>query len=238
MMTVSYFSSGVSSAVATKLYIDKIERIIYTHIDDQHPDSLRFVKDCEEWFGKPIEIIQSGYKTVDEVCRKQRWFSSPRGAVCTSMLKVLVKKKFEYEMGDNLTIVWGLDLNEKHRDDRIISRMPNNNHVFPLIDAGLTKEETHKILKASGIKRPKMYELGYNNNNCIGCIKGGVGYWNKIRIDFPEVFASRSKLERDIGHNILKNIYLDELDPEAGREQKIILDDCGILCEVMKLDNE
>ena len=36
--------------------------------------------------------------------------------------------------------------------------------------------------------RPLMYDLGYPNNNCIGCVKGGMGYWNHIRKDFPEVF--------------------------------------------------
>ena len=46
MKTVSWFSAGVSSAVATKLAIDDIDQIIYTHIDDQHPDTMRFVKDC------------------------------------------------------------------------------------------------------------------------------------------------------------------------------------------------
>ena len=35
MITVSWFSAGVSSAVATKLIIDEVDRIIYTHIDDQ-----------------------------------------------------------------------------------------------------------------------------------------------------------------------------------------------------------
>jgi hypothetical protein len=39
--TVSWFSAGVSSAVATKLEIESIDRIIYTHIHDQHPDTLR-----------------------------------------------------------------------------------------------------------------------------------------------------------------------------------------------------
>ena len=58
-LTVSWFSAGVSSAVATKLEIDRIDRIIYTHIDDQHPDTMRFVKDCEQWFGKEVEILQS-----------------------------------------------------------------------------------------------------------------------------------------------------------------------------------
>ncbi len=37
-----------------------------------------------------------------------------------------------------------------------------------------------------------MYDLGYPNNNCIGCVKGGMGYWNKIRKDFPEVFQKRA----------------------------------------------
>lgn len=55
METISWFSAGVSSAVATKLAINQIDKIIYTHIDDQHPDSLRFIEECEQWFGKKIE---------------------------------------------------------------------------------------------------------------------------------------------------------------------------------------
>ncbi|MDR9502680.1 MAG: hypothetical protein RI601_12885, partial [Desulfurivibrionaceae bacterium] len=65
MTTVAFFSAGVSSAVATKLVTDQVDRIIYTHINDQHPDTMRFVKDCEDWFGKPVEIIQSPCKTVE-----------------------------------------------------------------------------------------------------------------------------------------------------------------------------
>ena len=25
-----------------------------------------------------------------------------------------------------------------------------------------------------GIEIPVMYRLGYNNNNCVGCVKGGI----------------------------------------------------------------
>lgn len=57
MTTISWFSAGVSSAVATKWAIDQIDRIIYTHIEDQHPDTLRFVSDCQKWFGKKIEVL-------------------------------------------------------------------------------------------------------------------------------------------------------------------------------------
>ena len=57
-----------------------------------------------------------------------------------------------------------------------------------------------------------MYKLGYKNNNCIGCVKGQAGYWNKIRKDFPDVFDQMSK---DLGN------YKSEPDVE-----------CGIYCQM------
>lgn len=240
MLTVSYFSAGVSSAVATKLAIDQIDRIMYTHIGDQEEDTLRFVRDCEAWFGKPVEIWQNQqFSTVDEVCRYNSFIRSRQGgAVCTKHLKRLVRKQFEYENEDNLRIVWGLDCTSKEqkRAESIVGNMPRYEHLFPLIDRKLTKESAHQILAASGIKRPHIYDLGYHNNNCLGCLKGGMGYFNHIRVDFPEVFASRAKLERDIGFPILGDgLWLDELDPERGRHDPPIVGDCGILCEVMAL---
>lgn len=238
MLTVSYFSAGVSSAVATKLAIGQIDRIMYTHIEDHHPDTLRFMLACEEWFGKPVELWQSPYKNVDTACRYNRFIRSPKtGAVCTKYLKRLVRQKFEYENEGNLRIVWGLDCDEQDRADKIMANMPNHEHLFPLIEQGVTKEGAHQILNASGIKRPAMYALGYNNNNCIGCIKGGMGYWNHIRVDFPEVFAARAQMEREIGFPILGNKYgwLDELDPERGRHTPPIVEDCGIMCELIAI---
>lgn len=238
-MTVSWFSAGVSSAVATKIAIDQIDRVIYTHIDDQHPDTMRFVKDCEAWFGKPVEILQSRIKCVDHAMRlfpNQR-VHGKRWAPCTNVLKRRVRKEFEKTAGFDLTYVWGMDWSEKDRADRIYLAMPKQDHVFPLIERHIGKQEAHEILFASGIKRPALYDLGYQNNNCLGCCKGGIWYWNCIRRDFKEVFDSRAKLERDIGGTMLydKNgpIYLDELDPNRGSAQDFIDDDCGIMCEII-----
>lgn len=67
-------------------------------------------------------------------------------------------------------------------------------------------------------------------------LRGGKGYWNKIRIDFPEVFFDRAKMEREIGNTILHDengaIYLDELEPTAGNMQSEILEDCSIFCSM------
>ena len=236
MITASFFSAGVSSAVATKLVIDQIDQIAYTHIDDQHSDTMRFVKDCEKWFGKPVDVYQSPLRSVDNACRSASFIKSRNGgAACTLRLKRRVRKRFEAEAASTLRYVWGLDVTEVGRAERIRSTMPNHEHIFPLIDERITKKEAHRILRASGIKRPAMYDLGYHNNNCIGCVKGGMGYWNKIRQDFPEVFAKRSALERLLGFPIISGVYLDELDPERGRHGLPICGDCGIFCEIERI---
>jgi hypothetical protein len=233
-MIVSWFSAGVSSAVATKLLIEKIDCIFYIHINDHHPDTLRFVKECEGWFGKSIGIMQSRYKTVNDALKAASYVNGPGGAPCTNFLKRRVRK--EWEKGKNdLTYVWGMDIQEKERAYRLYDAMPKIGHLFPLIDKNISKKEAHEILKASGIKRPEMYNLGYNNNNCIGCVKGGMGYWNKIRRDFPSVFKLRAETERLIGGTCLSGVYLDELNPNAGRKDNIIIDDCGIFCEFLAI---
>jgi hypothetical protein len=155
------------------------------------------------------------------------------------LLKKQVRKAWEQEhMTDDLTYVWGMDRDEKNRADRIIQGFPQFKHEFPLIDKGLTKDDAHGICRQLGIKRPAMYDMGYNNNNCIGCVKGGAGYWNKIRQDFPKVFEARSRMERNIGHSILKGCFLDELQPDKGRMSEEVMDECSILCQLAIMDKE
>jgi hypothetical protein len=237
-LKVCWISAGVSSFVAGYLVRDAVDEFLYIDIADQHEDSLRFIQDCEKALGKEIKPLRSEtYKSVGEVCRAFRFVNSAHGAKCTEVLKKRVRKKWEFEHQDyDITYVWGFDVNEKHRAERLFEDMPQFRHEFPLIDRELTKADAHGICRELGVKRPIMYDLGYSNNNCKGCVKGGMGYWNKIREDFPEVFADRAKMEREIGHSILHNengiIFLDELDPNAGRMEEEIMDDCSIFCQL------
>ena len=237
-LKVCWISAGVSSFVAGYLVRDTVDEFIYIDIADQHPDSFRFIKDCEVALEKPIKILRSDeYRRVGDVCRAFRFVNSAHGAKCTEVLKKRVRKKWEYEHRDfDITYVWGMDLNEKHRAERLVETMTDFSHEFPLIDRGLSKADAHGICAELGIKRPAMYDMGYSNNNCVGCVKGGAGYWNKIRVDFPDVFADRAKMEREIGHSILHNengsIFLDELDPNAGRMNDEIMEDCSIFCQM------
>lgn len=237
-LKVCWLSAGVSSFVAGYLAGD-VDEFIYIDIDNQHPDSMRFIKDCEKVLGKKTIILKSPYGSVQNVIASQRYVNGPGGAKCTEILKKRVRKQWEYEHCEyDLTYVWGYDCNETHRANRLLETMPEYNHEFPLIDKGLTKAEAHGLLERLGIKRPAMYDLGYQNNNCIGCVKGGMGYWNKIRVDFPEAFERMAKLEREIGHSCIRGVFLDELDPNRGRADQEIMPDCGILCYLAEADEE
>lgn len=234
-LKVCWMSAGVSSFIAGYLARETVDEFIYIDIADQHPDSLRFIKDCEKALGKPIKILRSSeYDSVEKAIRAAGVIRMVSGfAPCTAWLKKRVRKQWELEHSDyEITYVWGFDLNEKRRAENVVDTMIEFNHEFSLIDNNLFKQDCHAIAAELGIKRPVMYDMGYNNNNCIGCVKGGMGYWNKIRVDFPEVFESRAKLERDIGASCINGCFLDELDPSRGRMSDEIMQDCGIFCEL------
>jgi len=190
------FSAGVSSTCALLLarYVD---HILYTHIDDQHEDTIRYVDDCARYLQRPIQILQSPYKTVDAVIRTFGYVNGPGGAKCTSILKRRVRKEWESKQNEPITYIWGYDVEERNRAERLLQSMPEYSHEFPLIDAYMTKRDAHGMLAKTGIKRPYLYSIGYQNNNCLGCVKGGMGYWNRIRHDFPEIFEKRAAMANE-----------------------------------------
>ena len=77
-----------------------------------------------------------------------------------------------------------------------------------------------------------------NNRISMGCPKGGIGYWNKIRRDFPETFTRMAAVERELGVRIFEReqIYLDELDPSRGNHADEPSFECSLLCHIAEQD--
>jgi len=242
-----WFSAGAASAVAAKLILattngwEEVIELVYTDPGSEHIDNLRFIKDCEAWFGSKVNMLRSDtYVDTWQVWSETRFLVSAQGARCTAELKK--KVRYAFERPDDIQ-VFGYTAEEGKRADRFRQQNPGVILRTPLIEYGLTKEDCLAMVQNAGIELPAMYKLGYTNNNCIGCVKGGIGYWNKIRRDFPEVFWRMARLEREIGHCILRDEYpgpgrrkrqlwLDELDPERGNHADEPSIDCSILCEL------
>lgn len=249
---VSWFSCGAASAAATHLALNSplphgATEVVIAYCDTskrEHPDNSRFLRDCEKWFGQEILILfNEDYPEgdPDEVFRKTRYLVGPGGARCTVELKKKVRWDFQRPTD---VVVLGYTTEEyETRGPRTEEAEPLQKFWPILHERGMTKEDCKNIVTGAGIELPAMYKLGYKNNNCIGCVKGQAGYWNKVRIDFPERFAEMSAIERELGRTICKQewskdgvrtrkrIYLDELPPDLGRYEVEPDISCGIICQ-------
>lgn len=225
MRTVAWFSAGAASAVAAHLTPEAV--VAYIDPGSEHPDNQRFLDDCEPWLGRKIVRLRSDrYSDTWEVWERTRFLVSPYGARCTTELKKRVRQ--EFQRPDDLH-VFGFTADEPHRAERFQEQNPEVRVRFPLIERGLDKASCMELVIRAGIDLPAMYLLGYRNANCIGCVKGGAGYWNKIRRDFPATFDRMARLERELGVSVLGDVYLDELDPQRGRLEPIA-PACSIFC--------
>jgi len=235
---VIWFSCGAASAVATKICLAKysetheitIARIV---IANEHPDNDRFARDCEKWFGSRItNVWNDEYADCWEVWNDLEYIVNIYGAPCTVELKKKVRLIFTCTLLPAVQ-VFGYTKEEEKRAERFRKGNPHVNLMTPLIDENISKSDCLAMIKRAGIELPMMYRLGFNNNNCIGCPKGGMGYWNRIRIHFPEVFKRMARLERSLDYAILKQkgkpVFLDELSPKAGRHKETAID-CSLDC--------
>jgi 3'-phosphoadenosine 5'-phosphosulfate sulfotransferase (PAPS reductase)/FAD synthetase len=235
-MIIAWFSGGVTSAVACKIAQENYENVCPTFIETggHHRDMPRFLKDCEEWFNVKIKILQDK-RFVDHIdlCEKLKVVNFVSGAECSRTLKKKVRQKYEKSVPFQHQ-VFGFEFEKKeiNRAVRFREQNPDTNPIFPLIDRKLNKANCMSILLKANIEIPEMYRLGYSNNNCVGCVKGGAGYWNKIRVDFPEVFQRMAEVERKIGRTCIKGKFLDQLNPKAGRHKSPPMPECDVFCEV------
>ena len=245
---VCQFSCGAASAVATKLALAQYgDRAIVVNafISEEHKDNRRFYADCERWFGRTIVTLRdtkydaSAVKVFETV----GYIKGPSGAACTTRIKRGLLRTFEQP--DDV-LVLGYTAEEQWRLDDWLENWPGRPAIAPLIDRGLTKEDCKAMVLRAGIELPMMYRIGYYNANCIGCVKGGLGYWRAIREDFPEQFERVAQAEDKVAAIHGENAYilrhrsgplkgkrfpLREL-PAGKADRGEPLPSCGLFCEM------
>lgn len=202
---ICWWSGGVTSAVACKIAIDMfgIEncRIVMIDTENEHEDTYRFKKDCSNWYGKEIETISaigSEYNSIQDVWIKHKSLNVAHGAICSYKLKRVVREKWQESVEfDYQAFGFEFDKKEFNRALSISLNHPKAKPIFPLLMMGYDKKKCIDIIQNAGIEIPLMYKLGFKNNNCFntGCVQGGIGYWKKIKKEFPDKFESMAEME-------------------------------------------
>lgn len=231
-----WFSCGAASAVlaklATEAYGNGCEVVYCNTLASEHADNLRFFEDVRRWIGRDIRIISSDrYATVDHVFMRRRYMSGVAGAICTTEMKKAPREAFQ---NPDDVHMFGYTADEPKRAEDFEANNPALRVEWLLIDRGITKTACFEALATAGIALPAMYGLGFDHNNCIGCVKAtSPGYWNRVRRLFPETFERRAHQSRLIGARLvrIRNVrhFLDELPPDEDAPDDAI--DCGPVCQ-------
>lgn len=240
MRVISWFSCGAASAVATKLAIAQYGAVdvVRCYVEEEHADNDRFASDCAAWFGQSITTLRNEEYNASayEVVRRRGFWSSPEGAPCTRILKREAREAYQLP-GDKHVLGYTADTIDVGRWESFLDAN-NIDAEAPLIDRGITHSDSMAMVERAGIKLPAMYlpPLNFKHNNCIGCTKaGGQGYWNKVRIHFPERFHEAKAITNKLGARPLMvngtRVSLDELDPNAGDDETPEIQ-CGIFCHM------
>lgn len=196
MKILAWWSGGITSAVACKIVIDQYGKdcvdVVFIDTMNEHPDTYRFLMDCEQWYDKPIKSIKNpNYTDIREVWLKYLSLNVANGAICSSELKRATRIKYQKEH-DYDHQVFGFEFGRKefNRAESMKLNYPDSKPIFPLLQMGMYKEDCIKYVQDAGIEVPMTYKMGYNNNNCFqtGCVQGGIGYWQQIKRQEPEKF--------------------------------------------------
>jgi hypothetical protein len=235
--TIGWFSCGAASAVAVKL---TGALPVYCETGAEHPDNERFLTDCEVWFGQKVERLKNEkYRDTWHVFEKERYLSGIAGAKCTVELKV--KPRLAFQRPTDIHVFgYTFDGPDVARAKRLRENYPELTILTPLIERKLTKEACLAMVQRAGIALPPMYALGFQNNNCIPCVKAqSPAYWALVRKQFPAEFERMAKLSRELKVRLCKikgeRRFIDEI-PLDHPTTNPIQPACDFLCHLAEAD--
>ena len=238
---VSWFSCGAASAVTSKLtLLDGSATIAYCETGSEHEGNADFMWQCERWFGQPVERLRSEkYEDTWDVFEKSRYLAGIDGARCTVELKVI--PRLIWQKPDDIHVFgYTADKSDVERAKRLRDNYPEMTIRTPLIERGLTKEACLSMIKSAGLTVPPMYAMGFQNNNCIPCVKAtSPAYWALVRKQFPTQFQRMAKLSRDLDVRLCRiegeRSFIDEIPADFATTNPI-QPSCDFLCHIAEQD--
>ena len=153
-----------------------------------------------------------GWETLDplDVCIKAGAFKVGNGtALCINRLKTkpfadwlkLNYPSKSFETREDIKILYGFDMNERHRIQRRVGIMAQQGYLtdYPLA----TWECAIQNIEETEIKRPVTYEI-FRHANCIACLKAGRQQWYIVYCTRPDLWEKAKYAEKKIGYTIIK----------------------------------
>ena len=201
MKSLVFFSGGVSSYCAAKRAVSKFGvdnvRLLFTDTMIEDEDLHRFLSDAQRVLGSELVKIADG-RTPWQVFADKKFVANSRVSICSVELKVKPAEKYVKEnCTPDTVLVFGIDEFEKHRCAAIEKNWSPYKCWFPLIESTTGYEERERELLSDGLKRPRLYDMGFAHNNCGGfCVKAGQAHFANLYRTMPERYMHHADEEK------------------------------------------
>lgn len=205
------FSGGVTSAWCAGWALRTFPReeviLLWHDTKEEHPDTYRFLYEMAAALDMPITERSDG-RSVTELFHDEGMLGNGQNTMCSRILKAEQGSAFVRELkahGHDVTKVIGYSAAEPKRVNRMVGYCAREGITarFPVIEEGVTKQESADWCIAQGVMPSSMYHWA-EHANCVGCVKGGRAYWIAVAQHDPEVFEQRARLEEEFGHPIIR----------------------------------
>lgn len=209
------FSGGLSSFETARLCVQQFGpetvECVFTDTLTEDEDLYRFIADGIRYLKCRYTRLCYG-KNIWEIFLERRFHGNSRVDTCSMYLKREVFRRYlQAEKDPAKTILYyGITEHEKHRIDSIRERWAPFPVKAPLIELETTKEQMLHTLDRIGIDPPRLYDMGFEHNNCGGfCVKSGQRQMAHLLKVMPSRYkwheTEQEKLFKEIGkHGFIK----------------------------------
>jgi 3'-phosphoadenosine 5'-phosphosulfate sulfotransferase (PAPS reductase)/FAD synthetase len=224
MRRVLLFSGGLGSWAAGKVEAGKRGAegltLLFCDTRSEDEDLYRWLPLAAENVGAPLVTVADG-RTVWEVFRDEGMIGNTRADICSRVLKrevALNHLKKNYDPADTVVLL-GIGHAESHR---FLGRPGVSKGAkarwaelgwqaeAPLLDAPrLSGYEVRQWAEREGIGSPRLYDLGFEHNNCGGaCVKAGQRQWRHLLKAMPEKFLEWEREEEAFRQRTGKDVAI------------------------------
>ena len=230
MRRILAYSGGIASAYCISLVEPDV--VYFNDTRWEHEDLYRFNNDVENLYGIKLVHDNDG-RNPEEVFMAQHMLGNNRAPICSRVLKAERLQRYA-KPGD--TIYFGImpdELNRAARIRAIYSELGINTE-FPMLRNDKAKSEAFNFFYQRRVKRPYLYNIGFEHNNCSGgCVRAGKRSWARCYRFLPEVYESRSLVEQRFNlmmggnYSFIKGCTLEEFKEQIKRRDIYQFDDDG-----------
>lgn len=204
MNHVIFFSSGVASFVAALRVLKKYGTsnlfLVFADTKMEDQDNYRFLNESANYIGGKLIHLIDGRNPWD-VFNESKWLSH-RGAKCSFELKIKPCREWIKNQGfdpKNTILYFGINFEEIERLENIKNNWAPFKVEAPLCwKSWMDYPEIMRACAETGIKRPRLYDLGFAHANCGGfCIKAGKKHFRNLLEKMPERYLWHEQKEQD-----------------------------------------